>query len=135
MLVPKKIAAFMILFVLGSCGGHEKYMRYQEERNARLRAAYPAGIPRMVVHAKLTTESGVEMVPVLSGVRPETGWATVPQVPGGNWCLRAEERTKQTITSFERYSRADGMFSLCYYWFYYNRGDSLVDAEWQYQSD
>lgn len=29
----------------------------------------------------------------------------------------------------------DGFLSLCFYWFYYDEADVLVDVEWQYQSD
>ena len=138
MITMERVTVFVAAFlVLAGCGGgHEKYMQQQAERTARLHEAYPVGLARAEVHARLKADAhGTEQVPVLSGVRPATGWLAVPQVPGGNWCARAEERTGKAVASFERYSMVDGFLSLCYYWFYFDEADALVDVEWQYQSD
>ncbi|MHB1080081.1 MAG: hypothetical protein ACYC67_11795 [Prosthecobacter sp.] len=50
-------------------------------------------------------------------------------------CLESERGTDKRVDSCEIHFGADGMFSLCYCWFYYDRHEELVDADWQWSSD
>ena len=124
------------LFALVACNSQEKAAAYHAEKKARLVSAFPAGMSRSEVHARLRSDAqGQAQVPGNSGTRPATGWSAEPPVPDGTWCAAVEARTGRTVASFERYSMVDGFFSLCYYWFYFDQADTLIDSDWQYQSD
>ncbi len=128
------LSTLFVLLTMVGCGSHEKYVAYLAEKKALLAAAFPAGMSRAEVHAKLKADSNAQ-VPMYTGTRPATGWVAEPPVRGGSWCAAAEVRTGRVVTSFDNCSMVDGLFSLCYCWFYYDEADTLVDVDWQYQSD
>jgi len=65
--------------------------------------------------------------------RPAAGWSPADHV--GQHCLASERRTGNAVPHVGRYQVPDGIFSLAYYWFYFDDRDRLVDADWQYSSD
>lgn len=65
--------------------------------------------------------------------RPSTGWSADDAV--GQRCLAQERRNVARVHRVDRYLLPEGIFSLGYYWFYFDSDDHLIDAEWQYASD
>ncbi len=139
MMIPARLALLLssglALFAMVGCMSNEAYVRYHTERKARIQAAYPVGMSRAELHAQLHSNGMSPTTVPNSGTRPAAGWSASPAVPGDSWCDAAEARTGRTVASFERYSMVDGLFSLCYHWFYFDEADILVDVDWQYQSD
>ncbi len=106
-----------------------------EERAARrtegLRLIYPAGTTsREEVHDKW---GGVE--PGIAAVRPVGGWQAYSNAYVAEKVSKIEVRTEKGVHRVERFWGPDGLFSLCYCWFYYDARDFVVDVEWQYMSD
>lgn len=129
-------STLLVLFAMVGCSSHEKFVASHAKKKAALVAAFPVGMSRAEVHAILQGDAhSTTPVPMSVGTRPASGWVGEPPVPGGSWCAAAEERTGRVVTSFEHCSMVDGLFSLCYYWFYYDENDTLVDVDWQYRSD
>ena len=91
---------------------------------------YPPGTSREEIQGKWG-----EIKPDISASRPDAGW---PAYPNGFIAgkLQAEENaTGKNIASVDRYWGADGLFALCYCWYFYDSAGKLVDVEWQYKSD
>ena len=120
---------FATVFLSG-CISSESYI---QKRRQQLLDLYPPGITsRSDVQARWRN-----IQPQFSEVRPSTGWADCryPDSTVGQRCLAVEHRTGKEIQRCERYFGPDGLFSLCYCWFYYDSADRLVDAEWQWSTD
>jgi len=112
-------------------GGCESYEAYAARRTDGLRQFFPPNVTtRDDVRAKMAP-----IKPDWTELRPEGGWAqhknqylakTIPLIEG---------RTGREIARMDRYSRPDGLVSLCFCWFYFDSTDLMVDVEWMYQSD
>ena len=106
-------------------------MRYEQIRRERLLTLYPPGTTRRSdVQARFDP-----LKPKLSEIRPPTGWEHCRDSYVGARSQASATRTGKAVTRCERYQAPDGVFSLCYCWFYYDEADRLVDAEWQWSSD
>jgi hypothetical protein len=121
----------LILICAGLFGGCFSTEEWIAERRDRLVKIYPLGTTtRTDVAAKwLPTK------PELSFSRPSSGWLDLDQKYFAAHLDALERKIGKPIASFERYLGADGFFSLCRCWFYYDSSDHLIDVEWQYVSD
>jgi hypothetical protein len=120
--------AVLSLALLSACTSGAEYAA---KRREGLLAAYPPGSPtRADVHERLKGRP-----PTDAFTRPGGGWAAFENQLVASRCLESERRTGNRVESVERYLRADGMFSLCYVWFYYDADERLADTDWQWSSD
>lgn len=127
-LASTAVVASTMLLAVTSCRSPEVDER---ERSAELRQLYPPGsTTRADVQAKWESAE-----PGISVVRPAAGWQACPNESVRDRVLEVEARTWESVLLAERYWGPDGLFSLCYCWFYYDAEDRLVDVEWQYCSD
>lgn len=117
-----------LLLLLGACASLETHAL---QRSAELRLLYPPGA---TARADVQSRFG-PITPNLSATRPGAGWADARPRVVGLRALESERRTGKSPSRVERYLAPDGLFSLCYCWFYYDDGDRVVDVEWQYASD
>jgi hypothetical protein len=125
---PSNAAVAMLLAALISAC--TSAAQYEAERRNRLLELYPPGtLTQADIHARL------DEPPLHSLARPESGWIATEDDPAGERCLASEARTGRRVQIVEVYSLPDGMFSLCYLWFYYDDAGVLTDTEWQWQSD
>lgn len=119
-----------ISMLVVSCYSQRDYDAHNEMRRQRLLQMYPV---------RKTTRQDVakrwNSTPEKSATRPKAGWKTHPDTLVAEFTENAEKRIGKKIAKVERYFGADGMFSLCYCWFYYDASDRLLDAEWQWSSD
>ena len=99
--------------------------QHTAERKRHLLSLYPVGITRADLQQRLE-----HMKLELSERRPLGGWTEclLPGVREGS--LAAEQRTGKQVERCERYRGVHGLFSLSFYWFYYDQGDRVVDADW-----
>jgi hypothetical protein len=101
------------------------------KRREKLLVLYPPG---KTTRADVTARWG-DQPATTTAKRPAAGWAAY-EFPGiAERCLASEKRTGKRVDSCERRLGTDGMFALCYCWFYYDRQDRIVDVEWQWSSD
>ena len=130
----KRILVFrgsITLLVAGLIAGCVSPQQYEAERRQRLLTLYPPGA---TTRADVATRWG-EQPATETAKRPSAGWSG-HELPGVvQRCLASEQRTGKRIESCERRRGADGLFGLCYCWFYYDSRDRLVDTEWQRSSD
>jgi hypothetical protein len=120
--------ALLAATLLTSCASPEQYAA---ERRQRLLALYPPGV---TTRADVTARWGQQPV-TLTAQRPKAGWSAYEFPAIAQRCLASEQRTGKRVESCERRHGADGLFALCYCWFYYDRHDRLTDVEWQWASD
>lgn len=73
--------------------------------------------------------------PDFSAVRPDGGWQTYTNEYIAKRLQDEETVTGKSITFVDRYWGPDGLFSLCYCWYFYDSAAKIVDVEWQYKSD
>jgi len=100
-------------------------------RRERLLALYPPGqTSRADVQARWRP-----IEPEFSALRPENGWEALGRPRVCEHVAASEARTGKRVQSLECYVGPDGLFGLCYCWFYYDEGDQVLDAEWQYHTD
>jgi len=125
----KSIHAFLVLLAL-TVTGCVSDQQHAAERTARLRDMYPAGMSREEVRAKW---GGTK--PDFSASRAANGWESEPNQYLANKLKAVEARTGKKVEYVERYWGADGWMSLCNCWYFYDSGNKLIDAEWQYKSD
>ena len=120
-----------ISILVASCYSQRDDDAHNEMRRQRLLETYPV---RKTTRQDVAKRWGHP--PQESQLRPKTGWENHPDVWGvAKSTANAEKRIGKKIAKVERYFGADGMFSLCYCWFYYDASDRLLDAEWQWSSD
>lgn len=128
----------LAVLVLAGCSSSKYDPVY---RRQKLLEIYPLGTTtRADVVARWSGKK-----PDFSIERPAGGWsALAPLSINGrqanvafliDQALVAEKRSGVLVHRLERFWGADGMFSLCYCWFYYDLNEKLVDVEWQYMSD
>ncbi len=112
-----------------SCGIGDA--NYAAERRERLLALYPPGtLTRTDVHARFKDRPPTNLL-----TRPTEGWPASEYPIAAARAVESERRTGKEVQTVERYLTADGLFSLCYIWFYYDTDDRLTDTEWQWSSD
>ena len=123
------MAIFAALF-LTSCGTTQSQEEYAESRRQTLLQMYPV---------KKTTRKDVETKfgypPQVRENRPPGGWQKHDNPWIARYASRAEKRINKTIPKLDRYFGGDGLFSVCYCWFYFDTSDRLLAAEWQWSSD
>jgi hypothetical protein len=104
---------------------------YAAKRREGLLSVYPPGtLTQADVHSRFKGRA-----PTGSFTRPVGGWAaSTSQLVGGR-SLESELRTGKQVQTVEIYQTPDGMFSLCYLWFYYDADNRLTDTDWQWSSD
>ncbi len=121
---PIRLATLVVLAALCGCRSVDP-----ESRRQRLLEFYPPGsTTRAKVHEDFTG-------PDLEGARPTEGWAAFEFASLGASLEERERAAGKSIARFERYFAADGFMGLCWYWFYFDENDRLVDAAWQYHTD
>ena len=116
--------------MISSCYSQKSFGDYAEKRRQTLLEMYP---PR--VTTKKDVRAKWRLPPQVEASRPAGGWGSHSEGWVRSYGSKAEKRIGRTIPKLERYYGADGMFSLCYCWFYYDSRDRLLDAEWQWSSD
>lgn len=57
LIIQRILLLFVVMLAVTACISHEKYMQQWADRKARLQAAYPAGMERAEVHAKLRADT------------------------------------------------------------------------------
>ena len=125
------IGMWSVILMAGMLSGCGSTQEYAIQRSQRLLALYPVGVTtRSAVSARWGGDSGMK-----TAQRPSGGWNKHPTEEVARRCLASESRTGRRVQSYECRFGPDGLFSLCYCWFYYDRQDRLVDAEWQWSSD
>jgi hypothetical protein len=73
--------------------------------------------------------------PEFTALWPPGGWADLDRPRVRQHIAASEQRTGRPVQRVDCYVGPDGMFGLCYCWFYYDEHDKVVDAEWQYHTD
>jgi hypothetical protein len=116
--------------LISSCYSQKSFDDYAEKRRQTLLNMYP---PRATTKKDVRAKWSVP--PQVEASRPEGGWGSHPEWWIREYGSKAEKRIGRNIPKLERYFGADGIFSLCYCWFYYDSRDRLLDAEWQWSSD
>jgi len=116
------------LLLLGGCGG--SLADHARARSAELAAQVPPG---KTTRADVQARFGPTPPPI-SMTRPPDGWARILSRVASK-AVASERRTGRTPARVERYLTPDGLFSLCYCWFYYDADDRVIDVEWEYASD
>jgi len=126
----RALAGLLACFMIAGCYSQKTFDDYTEKRRQRLLEMYPV---------RKTTRKDVEarwgFPPQIKSKRPSAGWKNDPDIWVKNYATKAETRIGKKIAMAERYYGPDGMFSLCYCWFYYDSSGRLLDAEWQWSSD
>src|SRR5262245_38240753 len=85
-------------------------------RRERLLAIYPPGqTTRADVQKKWTP-----LDPEYTSARPAEGWAALDKARVRECVLGSEMRTGKPVSRVDCYVGPDGMFGLCYCWFYYD---------------
>ena len=116
--------------MISSCYSQKSFDDHAEMRRQRLLEMYP---PR--VTTKKDVRAKWNVAPQVEASRPAGGWDSHSEGWVRSYGSKAEKRIGRRIPKLERYYGSDGMFSLCYCWFYYDSSDRLLDAEWQWSSD
>ena len=117
----------LLTLALASCTSQQDHA---EMRRQRLLEMYPVG---KTTRKDIATRFG--HAPESTATRPARGWEAEQNWWIRSYATKAEKRINRKIPKLERYFGADGLFSLCYCWFYYDSRDRLIDAEWQWSSD
>lgn len=126
----RAILVIMACFMITGCYNQKSFDDHVEMRHQRLLKIYPLRkTTRKDVEAKWRFPAQVKVD------RPAAGWDAEPDNWVKTYTTKAEARIEKKIARVERYYGADGIFSLCYCWFYYDSADRLLDAEWQWSSD
>jgi hypothetical protein len=124
------IAAVLVLVTASSCSPFESTEAYEARRRSRLLEMYPL---------RTTTRADVEKrfshKPESTFQRPAKGWEAHENHLAAFYGARAEKRIGKKIPLADHYYGADGLFSLCYCWFYFDHRGHLLDTEWQWSSD
>ncbi len=115
---------------MASCYSQKSADDHAEMRRQSLLQMYP---PRVTTKKDVCAKWNT--TPELEASRPAGGWESHTEGWVRSHGSKAEKRIGRVIPKLERYYGADGMFSLCYCWFYYDSKDRLLDAEWQWSSD
>jgi hypothetical protein len=113
--------------ILSACAS---YQEHAARRTARLREIYPQGTSRKQVQAKWG-----QINPDFSASRPPNGWEVYQSPFVRTKLANVERNTGKRVDLVERYWGPDGLWSLCYCWYFYDSEDRIVDVEWQYKSD
>lgn len=116
--------------LISSCYSQKSFDDHAEMRRQRLLEMYPPGAT-----TKKDVRAKWNVPPQVEASRPAGGWDSHSEGWVRSYGSRAEKRIGRRIPQLERYYGADGMFSLCYCWFYYDSSGRLLDAEWQWSSD
>jgi hypothetical protein len=125
----KSILTLLLISSLATVGC-ASYQEHAAKRTARLREVYPPGTPKAEVQSRWG-----QMKPDFSATRPDQGWDACANRFIAKKLQNEEASTGKSIASVDRYWGPDGLWSLCYCWFYYDSADKIVDVEWQYKSD
>lgn len=129
-LVLRGISVIVAIIMISSCYSQKSIDDHAEMRRQRLLEIYPPRVTtKKDVRAKWSVPPQVEVS------RPKAGWEAHPEWWIREYGSKAEARIGRTIPKLERYFGADGIFTLCYCWFYYDSRNRLLDAEWQWSSD
>jgi hypothetical protein len=120
----------LLLVAFFGASGCVSHNEYAARRTAQLREIYPAGMTR----ESIQTRWG-QTKPEFSATRPANGWSTYTNQVIAKQLMALETATGKNIQSLEQYWGPDGLFSLCYCWFFYDADNKIVDVEWQYKSD
>lgn len=116
---------------LSGCFSTGSQEAYAEKRRQTLLELYPVGkTTQKDVEAKWGERSRK-----ISATRPAKGWETHDDPWVKRFGPKAEKRIGRNIAKLERYYGADGLMSLCYCWYYYDKAGRLLDAEWEWSSD
>ncbi len=107
------------------------HKEHTEKRNAILLTIYPPGI---------TTREDVQKKwePITAQIiadRPVEGWAEFPNSCISSRAIKVEKMSRNRVYLLEKYWGPDGFFDLCYCWFFYDKENKIIDAQWQYCSD
>lgn len=128
--IPRAISVIAVVIMISGCYSQKSFDDHAEMRRQRLLEMYP---PRVTTKKDVRAKWNVP--PEVEASRPKGGWDAHPEGWVRSYGAKAEKRIGRPISKLERYYGADGMFSLCYCWFYYDSRDRLLDAEWQWSSD
>lgn len=122
---------FCLAAALVGCGTSGKpAVSHAEAQREKLLEVYPLGKT-----TRGNIAAGLRRPPESAFGRPPGGWEAEPDLLARSYAARAEKRIGREIAKLERYYGTDGSGSKCYYWFYYDAGDVLVDTDWQWTSD
>jgi hypothetical protein len=125
----KSIPAFMLICWFAGLGC-ASYQEHAAKRTARLREIYPQGMSKEAVQSRWQ-----RIKSDFSASRPDNGWNTHPNQYIAKKVQSEEASTGKSIASVDRYWGPDGLWSLCYCWYFYDAAGKIVDVEWQYKSD
>lgn len=115
-----------------SVGGCTSSADYDPKiRRDRLLAIYPPGQTSRADVQKRWQGLKAEF----TALRPADGWATLDKPRVREHVGASEQRVGKPVQRVDCYVGPDGMFGLCYCWFYYDERDKVLDAEWQYHTD
>ena len=128
--ILRALSVIAVGILISSSYSQQSVNDHAEMRRQRLLEMYP---PRVTTKKDVRAKWSVP--PQLEASRPAGGWDSHSEGWARSYGSKAEKRIGRTIPKLERYYGADGMFSLCYCWFYYDSHDRLLDAEWQWSSD
>ena len=120
----------LLLICCFTAVGCASYQEHAAKRTARLREVYPPGTPKAEVQRRWGQSK-----PDFSAMRPDQGWDAYANRYIAKKLQNEEASTGKSIASVNRYWGADGLWSLCYCWYFYDSADKIVDVEWQYKSD
>jgi hypothetical protein len=126
----RAIVVVVASIMISSCYSQKSFDDHAEKRRQTLLEMYP---PRVTTKKDVRAKWSVP--PQVEASRPAGGWDSHSEGWVRSYGSNAEKRIGRPIPKLERYYGADGMFSLCYCWFYYDSRDRLLDAEWQWSSD
>ena len=125
-----RLVSTLLTLALASCISGQSSEDYAETRRQKLLEMYPVG---KTTQKDIATRFG--HAPEVARTRPAKGWEAEQDWWIRSYATKAEQRIHRKIPKLERYFGGDGLFSLCYCWFYYDSRDRLIDAEWQWSSD
>jgi hypothetical protein len=120
----------LILLAWLTVTGCVSYQEHAAKRTDGLRLMYPPGMSKQEVQAKWG-----QTKPDLSVPRPANGWDAYPNQYLAKKLKDVEAKARKEVAFLDRYWGPDGLWSLCYCWYFYDSGERLVDVEWQYKSD
>lgn len=123
------ITAMLMAVAVGGCASTADYD--PTIRRERLLAMYPP----VQTSRKDVQKRWQGVAPELTALRPAGGWAALDEPRVREHVAASEQRVGKPVRRVDRYFGADGMFGLCYCWFYYDEDDNVLDAEWQHHSD
>ena len=121
---------FLATLLSLGCYSQKSFDAHAELRRQQLLEMYP---PRVTTRKEVRAKWNA--IPKLEESRPPGGWDSHPDGWVRSYGSKAEKRIGRRISKLEQYYGADGVFSLCYCWFYYDSKDHLLDAEWQWSSN